>query len=56
MKRNIKIKKLASMALLLLATLFSGSVFQACEKNESDSGMPVVNYIRITDPVKSDFF
>ena len=54
MKRNIKNKKLASIAMLLLAILFSGTVFQACEKNDSDSGMPVVNYIRITDSIKSD--
>ena len=54
MKRNIKINKLASIAMLLLAGLFSGTVFQACEKSESDTGMPVVNYIRINDPLKSD--
>lgn len=55
MKRNIKTKKLAPMAMmLLLAVLFSGTLFQACEKSESDSGMPVVNYIRITNPDKSD--
>lgn len=54
MKRNIKINKLASMAMLLLAALFSGTVFQACEKSDTDSGMPVVNYIRLNDPAKSD--
>lgn len=54
MKRNIKIKKLVSLATLLLVTLFSATLFQACEKSETDSGMPVVNYIRITNPDKSD--
>lgn len=54
MKRNIKINKLASMAMLLLAGLFSGTVFQACEKSNTDTGMPVVNYIRLNDPAKSD--
>lgn len=54
MKRNIKIKKLASVVMLLLAALFSGTLFQACEKSDSEGGTPVVNYIRITDPDKSD--
>jgi len=54
MKRNIKINKLAYLAMLLLVTLFSGTLFQSCEKSESDSGMPVVNYIRLNDPLKSD--
>lgn len=54
MKKNIKIKKLVSVAMLILLVLFSGTVFQACEKSESDSGMPVVEYIRITNPDKSD--
>jgi len=54
MKRNIKINKLASMAMLILTGLFSGTVFQACEKSNTDTGMPVVNYIRINDPAKSD--
>lgn len=54
MKRNIKIKKLASIAMVLLAALFSGALFQACEKNDSGGGTPVVNYIRVTDPDKSD--
>jgi hypothetical protein len=54
MKRNIKIKNPVSIAMLLLATLFSGTLFQACEKSETDSGMPVVNYIRLNDPAKSD--
>ena len=54
MKRNIKIKKHASLVMLLLATLFSGIIFQACEKSDTNSVMPVVNYIRITNPDKSD--
>ena len=54
MKRNIKIKKLIPLAMLLLASLYSSTVFQSCKKSESDSGMPVVNYIRLNDPLKSD--
>lgn len=40
--------------MLLLAALFTGTLFQSCEKSETDTGMPVVNYVRITDPAKSD--
>jgi len=40
--------------MLLLAALFTGTLFQSCEKTETDTGMPVVNYVRITDPEKSD--
>jgi len=54
MKRNIIIKKQASLVMLLLAALFSGTIFQACEKSDTASVMPVVNYIRLTNPDKSD--
>jgi len=54
MKRNIKINKPAFLAMLLLAALFSSTVFQSCKKSESESGMPVVNYVRLNDPLKSD--
>jgi hypothetical protein len=54
MKRNIKIKKQVSLVMILLAALFSGSIFQACEKSDTPSAIPVVNYIRITNPDKSD--
>jgi hypothetical protein len=54
MKRNIKIKKLESIVMLLLAVLLSGTVFQACQKDETDTGMPIVNYIRLNNPAKSD--
>jgi len=55
MKRHIKINKLASIVMLLLAALSSGTLFQACEKSDSGGGAPpVVNYIRISDPTKSD--
>jgi len=55
MKRHIKINKLASIVMLLLAALSSGTLFQACEKSDSGGGAPpVVNYIRIIDPTKSD--
>ena len=53
MKKNIIINKPASVV-ILLATALSCLFFQACEKSNNDSGMPVVNYIRITDPLKSD--
>jgi len=38
---------------LLLAALFSGLLFQACEEKE-ESRTPQISYIRITDPLKSD--
>jgi hypothetical protein len=55
MKKHIKLNKLASIILLSLAALSSGTLFQACEKNDSGGGAPPeVSYIRITDPAKSD--
>jgi hypothetical protein len=54
MKRNIKVKKQVSLVIILLAALLSGSIFQACEKSDTPSAIPVVNYIRITNPDKSD--
>ncbi len=55
MKRKIKINKLAYIVMLLIAVVSSGTLFQACEKSDSgNSAPPVVNYIRITDPAKSD--
>lgn len=54
MKKNIKINKLVSNIILLLAALFTGILIQSCKKSNTDSGMPVVSYVRITDPLKSD--
>ena len=54
MKRNMKIKSHTPIILLLLAAIFSGTLFQACQKNNDETATPVVNYIRITDPDKSD--
>ena len=54
MKKNIKINKLVSSIMLILAALFTGILIQSCKKSNSDSGMPVVNYVRITNPLKSD--
>jgi hypothetical protein len=55
MKKHIKLNKLASIILLSLVALSSGTLFQACEKNDSGGGAPPeVSYIRITDPAKSD--
>ena len=55
MKKNIKYKKAAFTAMLLLVAFFTGVFFQACKKTQSsDSGMPSISYIRLTDPAKSD--
>jgi len=41
--------------LLILLIMASGTIFQGCKKDSGDgSGTPVVNYVRITDPLKSD--
>ena len=41
--------------LLLLLTIISGALFQACDDtNSEDGGTPVIKYIRLTDPLKSD--
>jgi hypothetical protein len=53
MKRITKISTKVSAILPLLVSLFTGMLFQACEK-EDEFAMPEINYIRVTDPVKSD--
>lgn len=40
-------------ATLLLAALFTGMLFQACEEKE-EFMTPQISYVRITDPLKSD--
>lgn len=56
MKSIIKISTRVSAITLLLVALFTGMLFQACERDESVGGgaIPVVSYVRITDPAKSD--
>ena len=55
MKSNIKISTRVSTITLLLVALFTGILSQACERDESGGGaIPVVSYVRITDPLKSD--
>ncbi|MCJ7446825.1 MAG: glycan-binding surface protein [Bacteroidales bacterium] len=39
---------------ILLVILFAGMLFQACDKDDSGGGMPVVAYVRVTDAAKSD--
>lgn len=38
---------------LVLFSIFFGSLFLSCEEEENN-GVPVINYIRVTDPAKSD--
>lgn len=40
--------------MILLFTVFSGLIFQACSDDDSEGGTPVVNYIRITNPASAD--
>ena len=55
MKSNIKISTRVSTISLLLVALFTSMLFHACQKDEKGGGaIPVINYIRITDPLKSD--
>jgi hypothetical protein len=50
--KNINLK--ASALTLLLIALFANPLFMSCKKDESGGSMPVVNYVRITNPDKSD--
>jgi len=55
MKSIIKISTRVSTISLLLVALFTSMLFHACQKDEKGGGaIPVINYIRITDPLKSD--
>jgi hypothetical protein len=55
MKSIIKISTRVSTITLIMFTLFTCVLFQACERNESSGGaIPVINYVRITDAAKSD--
>lgn len=55
MKKYIHTNSILPGFLLLLIFISSGAFFQACQKDSgTGGGIPVVNYIRITDPLKSD--
>lgn len=51
--KKIKNNKISALILLLI-TICTGVCFQACEKNDDDQKMPVVTYVRVCDPNKSD--
>jgi len=53
MKRIIRTTTKVS-ANILLIILFTGMLFQACDKDDSGGGMPEVMYVRMTDAAKSD--
>ena len=40
--------------MLLLVTICTGMLFQACDGNQEEMVMPEISYVRITDPAKSD--
>jgi len=46
-------KSIKNILLILLVALGAGSVFTACEKDDS-SGTPTIDYVRITRPESSD--
>jgi hypothetical protein len=54
MKRIIKTTTKVSAITILLVILFTGMLFQACDKDDSGGGMPEVMYVRMTDAAKSD--
>lgn len=57
MKSILKIRTGALTNTILLAALLISILFQACQKDDNadaSGGMPVVSYVRITDPLKSD--
>lgn len=51
MKKNRIFNRFAFLALLSMGLL---SMLQSCKDSDSDSGMPSVNYIRVTSAEKSD--
>jgi hypothetical protein len=55
MKSIINIKSRLTSIIVILIILVPGFLFQSCEKNETaGSSVPVLDYVRITDPLKSD--
>lgn len=56
MKKYITNKISVSFVILILANLFAGFLFQSCEDDDAiGSGeTPLVRYVRVTDPLKSD--
>lgn len=54
MKKYInRYSKIPGLTLAIFAMIF-GSLFLSCEDDSNGGGIPVVNYVRITDPLKSD--
>ncbi len=53
MKNKILNNVMVSFAVLITVTLFTGLIFQACTEDE-EVGIPVVSYIRVTNPDLSD--
>ena len=53
--KNIRLIKHPRTSVILLSLLlfFTGSFFQACDKDDS-GGTPSISYVRLTDPAKSD--
>ncbi|TCO10802.1 glycan-binding surface protein [Natronoflexus pectinivorans] len=54
MKQYIKKDSPIFVVMLLLISIFAGTIFQSCDDDDDDNGMPEIQYIRITDPDKSD--
>jgi hypothetical protein len=55
MKSILKISTGALTSTLLFVALLTSILFHACEKDKnSDPSIPVISYVRITDPLKSD--
>ena len=54
--KNIKIhyNKRLTIILLLMVSLIPSVLFQSCKDDSDDGGTPSVQYIRMTDPEKSD--
>jgi len=56
MMKSIINKSRRALSNILFAALLTSILFQACQKDEAieGNGIPVINYVRVTDPLKSD--
>lgn len=54
MKNIFKTKISLMLPALMMILLFSGIAFYSCQEDDSEGGIPVVRYVRVTDPAKSD--
>lgn len=54
MKKYIEKGAPLTLALLLLASIFAGTLFQSCEDDSEGSDSPEIRYVRLTDPEASD--